>query len=53
MAKTYVTGTVAQDEVRDGPCHVESTGHGRECGPFQAGEGQDLFPAGISVGYLF
>lgn len=41
----YVTGRVAQDEVRGGPCHTESIGHGGERGPFQAGKGQDLFQA--------
>lgn len=38
----HVMGRVAQGEVRDGPCHAEPTGHRKECGPFQEGEGQDL-----------
>lgn len=31
---------MAQDEVRDGPCHA--VGHGKKCGQFQAWEGQVL-----------
>lgn len=39
MARTqYVMGKVAQDEIRDGPCHAVPTGHGEECGPLQEGE---------------
>lgn len=32
----------AQDEIRDGLCHAGSIGHDKECGQFQAGEGQNL-----------